>query len=956
MPISSTSNFSVPSSAKFVIDKSPKPFGWGVVAPGYTVVNGKVVPSGSGVGVPSPSFFRSPDVRGSSVLQQAESARSNLTNIQIKKQILESKPSDIFSMKQMSINQDVSRVNSQAQALDREVANFNSKYSGKELTQSEYEQAVREASALEAKRSRLESESIKINKKIEAYNKEGVGQTELQKTREVLTPILNTETIYNTPLKEPSITSNTKNVRDLFINADSELIPTSSFATQNAKNFVSPKDVKFSSLPDLRTREEQLASSSQELAGQLEMSAVAGSALFAPFAIGALGGGLAATTVFGAGSGELIGGLSVISENRNASLGDITAGIAFGGATGAVLDYGLLKVTKILPKPKITFKNKDLFIIDEVLSKSKKINLPEPNLPNKINYLEEYGGKARIAGGLRIKDKFSNYDLQNLNLLSNKTTGVTVNTPVTIKSSKYLDEGKKRVIENNNNINIINSVINKERKPTKIYEILDNGLFQKTTLYDKDLKKVAINKIDLLSGGRKIINIGESGLKIKETIKPKKRFTIQKPVEAVRSETIEGLILKEAFVKQKNSNIKQREFKTITELLDIPKQKTIAINREPIKFNTKNPLSETFAVPELNKTTNLYGYKTNNKVNLPKPNLPKRESKILNEFKKLNIDERGSFQPRPVTLKKEYNEPIVVDDVWNNLTKVDDEVRVNGKNYLLENEYENAWNTLTNIEKDYKTSTLNRTRLNFPDVLKNKQIKNLKLNQTQPRILKNYEGIKLLQNEKLDIQDLTKVRLRDETQTRTQIRIRTDTKTKILSKTETLELQKLKTKTAEQPKTKLKLDELNKVKTKFKPKSLKLRVPFPRINLPKPKKENLVLESSFFGKGFIPFARVRGKEVALSKEALPYNLAVAKGSSFVKTTTARSFGLKQAGLTKIKDIAKQNLEQFRPRKLKSKIPEQVFIEKSRFAIDTPTEKQMLKQAKKRKSLKKWLRF
>lgn len=102
--------------------------------------------------------------------------------------------------------------------------------------------------------------------------------------------------------------------------------------------------------------------------------------------------------------------------------------------------------------------------------------------------------------------------------------------------------------------------------------------------------------------------------------------------------------------------------------------------------------------------------------------------------------------------------------------------------------------------------------------------------------------------------------------------------------------------------------------------------------------------------GFRPFARLGGRNVFLSEKPLPFYKAIAVGKEFTGKEIARSFGLKQVGVTREKDIAPVNLSAYRYKKPTSKIRERVFIEKSKFAIDTQQEKEALRKGKKRKQL------
>jgi hypothetical protein len=90
------------------------------------------------------------------------------------------------------------------------------------------------------------------------------------------------------------------------------------------------------------------------------------------------------------------------------------------------------------------------------------------------------------------------------------------------------------------------------------------------------------------------------------------------------------------------------------------------------------------------------------------------------------------------------------------------------------------------------------------------------------------------------------------------------------------------------------------------------------------------------------------KWTKVTKKPLPYNAAFNKGLMVADNTTARSVKLKKAG-KKFRGIDDPFIlsTKFRRRKSRSKVPgeESLFVEKSRFAIDTLGEKQGLKAAK-----------
>ena len=72
---------------------------------------------------------------------------------------------------------------------------------------------------------------------------------------------------------------------------------------------------------------------------------------------------------------------------------------------------------------------------------------------------------------------------------------------------------------------------------------------------------------------------------------------------------------------------------------------------------------------------------------------------------------------------------------------------------------------------------------------------------------------------------------------------------------------------------------------------------------------------------------------------LPKNRALNRGARIVDNTTARSFKIKRSGTTRLRDDKEFFLrEKFRGVKGKTKLPRNTFIEKSKFAIDSPGER------------------
>lgn len=113
------------------------------------------------------------------------------------------------------------------------------------------------------------------------------------------------------------------------------------------------------------------------------------------------------------------------------------------------------------------------------------------------------------------------------------------------------------------------------------------------------------------------------------------------------------------------------------------------------------------------------------------------------------------------------------------------------------------------------------------------------------------------------------------------------------------------------------------------------------------------LGSNTIKKGFSVFSRVGGKEVALAVN-VPKNLALSIGKSFTGRTTARSFKIKEAGLTRQKDVALPNLFQYRSPKIGGRVSKEgfTFVEKSKYAINTLSEASELKTARRAKKKKR----
>lgn len=94
--------------------------------------------------------------------------------------------------------------------------------------------------------------------------------------------------------------------------------------------------------------------------------------------------------------------------------------------------------------------------------------------------------------------------------------------------------------------------------------------------------------------------------------------------------------------------------------------------------------------------------------------------------------------------------------------------------------------------------------------------------------------------------------------------------------------------------------------------------------------------------------RKKGKFVKIGSR-LPKGLAKLTGKSFTDKTIARTFRLTPVGFGRAKDVALPKLDQYRLPKGRSSLRGPLtFVEKSKFAIDTPSEKSALKSARLKK--------
>ena len=112
--------------------------------------------------------------------------------------------------------------------------------------------------------------------------------------------------------------------------------------------------------------------------------------------------------------------------------------------------------------------------------------------------------------------------------------------------------------------------------------------------------------------------------------------------------------------------------------------------------------------------------------------------------------------------------------------------------------------------------------------------------------------------------------------------------------------------------------------------------------------------------------RKADKFIRVRKRVLPRQRAINLGARIADNTTARTFRIKRKGTTTLSDTGRFPLkDKFRGRIGKSKLPPKVFVEKSKFAIDSPGERlgipfnplrlQRLRESQARKKARKVLR-
>jgi hypothetical protein len=130
--------------------------------------------------------------------------------------------------------------------------------------------------------------------------------------------------------------------------------------------------------------------------------------------------------------------------------------------------------------------------------------------------------------------------------------------------------------------------------------------------------------------------------------------------------------------------------------------------------------------------------------------------------------------------------------------------------------------------------------------------------------------------------------------------------------------------------------------------------PIPPIFVPLPKMSFGPVGFGFKKKGLLDVfdveVRKKGKFVKVAS-ALPRGLAKRVGIKVTDETIARTFRLKPVGQRVTRDIALPSLYQYRLPKGKSSLRGvDTFVEKSRFAISTPTEKKSLQSARRLKKV------
>ncbi len=123
----------------------------------------------------------------------------------------------------------------------------------------------------------------------------------------------------------------------------------------------------------------------------------------------------------------------------------------------------------------------------------------------------------------------------------------------------------------------------------------------------------------------------------------------------------------------------------------------------------------------------------------------------------------------------------------------------------------------------------------------------------------------------------------------------------------------------------------------------------PRVGEPPPPPPGRLLFPSRLGRGVTKKAfrtqirrgqRKGDRFVTVKGNTLPRNRAINLGAGIADSTTAASFRLMRKGTTTLPDDPRFNLKaKFRGIKGKSKLPPRTFVERRRFRIDTPGEKQ-----------------
>ena len=123
-------------------------------------------------------------------------------------------------------------------------------------------------------------------------------------------------------------------------------------------------------------------------------------------------------------------------------------------------------------------------------------------------------------------------------------------------------------------------------------------------------------------------------------------------------------------------------------------------------------------------------------------------------------------------------------------------------------------------------------------------------------------------------------------------------------------------------------------------KPLPIPKPRPRLPLKLPELKGIgILKKPAFTTEVREGERKGDKFSRVRKQTLPRQRAINLGARIADNTTARTFRIKRRGTTTLSDTNRFPLkDKFRGRIGKSKLPPKVFVEKSKFAIDSPGER------------------